>query len=154
MQRPSEMGKHGAQPPAVHDPAGKITELVLHAGELPSQSGGTRSGRTFLAEKRLVMGDDVVELAERALALDSEAEIGLARSGIAPNMATEACLYCVLPAMVPNGRLAMDKATVRRNCRVVKFQGSSPMRGMAGSPSERASRPSRKRLSVVLSVML
>ena len=62
-------------------------------------------------------------------------------------------MYWILPAMVPNGRLAMYQATVRRSCRVVNLQGSSPMRGMAGSPSERASRPSRNRLSVVVAPM-
>ena len=72
MQRPSEMGERGAQPLAVHDPAGKITDLVVDAGELPSQSRRTRSGRTFVAQIGLVMGDNVVELAERALALNSE----------------------------------------------------------------------------------
>lgn len=81
MQRPPEMGKHGAQSLAVHDPAREIAEFALNAGALPSQSGCTRSGRTFLAKECLVMGDDIVELAECALALDSEAEIGLARSG-------------------------------------------------------------------------
>lgn len=43
-------------------------------------------------------------------------------------MATEACLYWILPATVPNGRFAMYQATVRRNCRVVNFQASSQSR--------------------------
>lgn len=70
VQRPSEMGKHGAQPPAVHDPTGTIAELVADACELSSQSRPARTGRTFLAKKRLVMGNNVVKLTECTLSLD------------------------------------------------------------------------------------
>ena len=58
MQGSTEMGEHGAQPLAVHDPPRQIAKLVLHADELPSQAGGARSRRTFMTKKRLIMGDD------------------------------------------------------------------------------------------------
>ena len=46
----------------------------------------------------------------------------------------EACLYWILPATVPNGRLAICQATVRRNWRVLKCQGrASEPRGIAGA---------------------
>uniref|UniRef100_UPI0015D95C85 hypothetical protein n=1 Tax=Escherichia fergusonii TaxID=564 RepID=UPI0015D95C85 len=70
MQGSAEMGKHGAQPLAVRDPAGQIAKLVLRAGELASQSRSARSSRPLMATERLIMGDDVVELTERAFALD------------------------------------------------------------------------------------
>ena len=81
MQGPPEMGNHGAQPLAVQDPAGKIAKFLLHAAELASQSRSTRSRRAFTAKIGLVMGDNVVELAECTFALDRQAEVGLRRSG-------------------------------------------------------------------------
>jgi hypothetical protein len=55
-----------------------------------------------------------------------------------------------MPAMVPNGRLAMCHAMVRRNCRVVMRHGLPPgpdgMTGTSGLPKA-ALRWSRKALS-------
>ncbi|CAN7675316.1 hypothetical protein LJR235_005302 [Pararhizobium sp. LjRoot235] len=78
VQCTAAMGEHSAQPAAIHDPAGQIAKLVLHASKLPLQSYCARSGRTFLANERFAMGDDIVELTECALALDCEAEVSLA----------------------------------------------------------------------------
>ncbi|WP_163579292.1 hypothetical protein, partial [Klebsiella pneumoniae] len=77
------MSQHGAQPFAIHDPAGKLAEFALHTRELPPQSCRAWSRRTFVTKKRFVMSNDVVELAKRAFALDGQTEVGVRRAGIA-----------------------------------------------------------------------
>src|SRR6516225_3941687 len=65
-----QMGEHRAQPSPVGDSARERLKLLLHTIILGRKPGGGRTGHALATTMRLVLGDDIVELAERALLLD------------------------------------------------------------------------------------
>ena len=65
-----QMGEHRAQPSSVGDPAGERLKFLLDTIILGRKPGGGWAGDTVTTTMRLVLDDDIVELAERALLLD------------------------------------------------------------------------------------